>query len=182
MILDMGDMGPAGKPFFAERQELNMVRQSAGLLMYRFRNGWPEVLLVHPGGPFWAKKDLGAWSIPKGEHGEGEDPLAAAKREFPEETGFEAKGELRELGTLRQPSGKRVTAWAFEGDCDAGALRSNTFRLEWPPRSGQEAEFPEVDRAAWFPIEGAREKILKGQVGFVDELVRNLDRDAGTTA
>ncbi len=155
-----------------------MVKQSAGLLMYRIYDGRPEIFLVHPGGPFWSKKDFGAWSIPKGEYADGEDAFAAARREFFEETGFEPRGEFWELGTLRQPSGKRVTAWAFEGDCDAGAVRSNTFRMEWPPRSGHQAEFPEVDRAAWFPIEIAREKILKGQLGFIDELCRALGRDA----
>ena len=152
-----------------------MVKRSAGLLMYRIRGGRPEVFLVHPGGPFWAKKDTGAWSIPKGEYRENEDAFAAAMREFSEETGFVARGEFRELGTLRQPSGKWVTAWAFAGDADAGALRSNTFSMEWPPRSGRQAEFPEVDRAAWLPIEIAKEKILKGQLGFLDALGRMLD-------
>jgi len=154
-----------------------MVKQSAGLLMYRIRGGRPEVFLVHPGGPLWAKKDFGAWSIPKGEYKENEDAFAAAKREFFEETGFEARGEFRELGVLRQPSGKRITAWAFEGDADASAFRSNTFRMEWPPRSGRRIEFPEVDRGEWFPIETAREKIRKGQLGFIDELCRILDGD-----
>jgi len=159
-------------------KEPGMVKQSAGLLMYRMRDGRPEVFLVHPGGPLWAKKDSAAWSMPKGEFTENEDAFAAARREFSEETGFAARGEFRELGTLRQPSGKLITAWAFEGDEDAGALRSNTFRMEWPPRSGQLAEFPEVDRAAWFPIETAREKILIGQLGFIDELCRILGWDA----
>jgi predicted NUDIX family NTP pyrophosphohydrolase len=147
-----------------------MARESAGLLMYRFRNGRLEVLLVHPGGPFWKKKDLGAWSMPKGECSAGEGALEAAKREFLEETGLAAEGEFMELGTLRQPSGKRIAAWAFEGDCEASAVRSNLFRIEWPPHSGQQAEFPEVDRAEWFAVDGARSKIQKGQAGFVDGL------------
>ena len=145
-------------------------KKSAGLLMYRFRDGEPEVLLVHPGGPFWEKKDLGAWSIPKGECQDGEDPFATAQREFLEETGFRAEGEFKELGLFRQPSGKMVMAWAFEGDLDAKMARSNTFRMEWPPGSGRQAEFPEVDRAGWFSIETARSKILKGQLGFIKEL------------
>jgi predicted NUDIX family NTP pyrophosphohydrolase len=147
-----------------------MAKKSAGLLMFRFRNRHPEVFLVHPGGPYWAKKDLGAWSIPKGEYSGVEDPLAAARREFFEETGLEAAGEFKELAALRQPSGKRIMAWAVQGDCDAGAVRSNTFTMEWPPGSGRQAEFPEVDRAEWFGVDIARKKILKGQIGFVDEL------------
>ncbi len=147
-----------------------MTKKSAGLLMYRFRNGHPEVFLVHPGGPYWAKKDLGAWSIPKGEYPEVEDAFAAAKREFYEETGFEATGEFRELAALRQPGGKIIRAWALQGDCDAQAARSNSFTMEWPPKSGRQAEFPEIDRAGWFGVDVAREKILKGQRGFIDEL------------
>jgi predicted NUDIX family NTP pyrophosphohydrolase len=146
-----------------------MAKQSAGLLMYR-RRGELEVFLVHPGGPFWAKKDTGAWSIPKGEYRPGDDPLAAARREFREETGFSVAGEFTPLTPLKQPSGKIIQAWAVEGDCDAGAIRSNTFTLEWPPRSGRQQEFPEVDRAGWFTLTAAREKIIKGQVGFLDEL------------
>jgi predicted NUDIX family NTP pyrophosphohydrolase len=157
-----------------------MVTRSAGLLMYRFRNARPEVFLVHPGGPFWEKKDIGAWSIPKGEYAEGEDAFSAAKREFLEETGCKAEGEFRALGALRQPSGKQVTAWALEGDCDADALQSNTFTMEWPPRSGQRAEFPEVDRAGWFPMDTAREKILKGQTGFIDKLNEMLGQNAAS--
>ena len=145
-------------------------KKSAGLLMYRLRDGELEVLLVHPGGPFWEKKDLGSWSIPKGEYQEGEYPFATAQREFFEETGFRAEGEFKELGLLRQPSGKVVMAWAFEGDCDAKAARGNTFSMEWPPGSGRQAEFPEVDRAEWFSIDTARSKILKGQLGFMNEL------------
>lgn len=138
--------------------------------MYRIREERLEILLVHPGGPFWAKKDLGAWSIPKGEYLQGEDPLQVARREFLEETGFEARGEFRELTQIRQAGGKRVRAWAFAGDCDPALMASNTFCMEWPPRSGRQAEFPEVDRAGWFPVKTAREKILKGQLPFIDEL------------
>ena len=143
---------------------------SAGLLLYR-RRGELEVFLVHPGGPFWAKKDAGAWSIPKGEIGAGEEPLQAAQREFLEETGFPIGGEFRPLEPLKQSGGKIVHAWAIEADCDPTRLRSNLFSLEWPPKSGQTREFPEVDRAAWFTIPQAREKILKGQIGFIDQLV-----------
>jgi predicted NUDIX family NTP pyrophosphohydrolase len=140
--------------------------------MYRTRNGALEVLLVHPGGPFWAKKDEGAWSIPKGEPGPNEDPLRAALRELEEETGFRAAGEMSALAPARQAGGKEVVAWAVEGDADPAALRSNTFSMEWPPGSGREAEFPEVDRAGWFPIEVARRKLLKGQLPLLDELAR----------
>ena len=143
---------------------------SAGLLLYRHR-GELEVFLVHPGGPFWTKKDAGAWSIPKGEIGAGEEPLQAAQREFLEETGFPIGGEFRPLELLKQSGGKSVYAWAVEADCDPSELRSNLFSLEWPPKSGQTREFPEVDRAAWFTIPQAREKILKGQIGFIDQLV-----------
>jgi predicted NUDIX family NTP pyrophosphohydrolase len=151
-------------------------KKSAGFMMYRLRNGQVEVLLVHPGGPYWKKKDFGSWSIPKGEYTEGEDAFATAKREFFEETGFKAEGNFKELGRLRQPSGKLIIAWAFEGDCDAKAARSNTFTLEWPPGSGRQAEFPEVDRAEWFSIDTAKSKILKGQLGFIDGLCNQLGR------
>ncbi len=147
-----------------------MPKHSAGLLLYRRRPGGLEVLLVHPGGPFWAGKDEGAWSIPKGEYPPDEDPLAAAYREFKEETCCSAQGEVSPLTTLKQPSGKIIQAWALEGDCDADAIRSNTFSLEWPPNSGRRQEFPEVDRAAWFPLEIARKKIIRGQAGFLEEL------------
>ena len=147
-----------------------MPKRSAGLLMYRRSGGHLEVLLVHPGGPFWMKKDLGAWSIPKGEYSADEEPLAAATREFQEETGLVASGPFRPLTPIKQPGGKIVHAWAFEGDCDAGALKSNNFSLEWPRGSGRMQEFPEVDRAGWFRIEDARRKILPGQAGFLDEL------------
>ena len=140
--------------------------------MFRQRDGGLEVLLVHPGGPFWVKKDIGSWSIPKGEYTSEEDPFDVAKREFNEETGFQASGEFIPLTPLKQPSGKIITAWAFEGDCDASAIQSNTFVMEWPPRSGRQQEFPEVDRAGWFPIRVAKEKVTKGQVGFLEEVER----------
>jgi predicted NUDIX family NTP pyrophosphohydrolase len=130
--------------------------------MYRMRDGVLEVLLVHPGGPFWEKKDLGAWSIPKGEYEGPESSLDAARREFSEETGLEIAGELIELGAIKQPSGKRVIAYATEGDCDPSEVVSNTFALEWPPKSGIIREFPEIDRADWFSIAAATRKILKG--------------------
>jgi predicted NUDIX family NTP pyrophosphohydrolase len=148
-------------------------KTSAGLLLYR-RRGNLEVFLVHPGGPYWAKKDAGAWSLPKGEFGEGEDPLQAAKREFTEETGFAISGEFRPLNPLKQPSGKVVYAWAIEGDGDPYQIRSNSFSLEWPPKSGKIRQFPEVDRAAWFNIPEARSRILPGQMGFIDQLISAL--------
>ncbi|MFO8010862.1 MAG: NUDIX domain-containing protein [Dehalococcoidia bacterium] len=147
-----------------------MARYSAGLLMYRIRDAGLEVLLVHPGGPYWARKDEGAWSIPKGEYQAGEDPFEVAKREFQEETGIEPEGNFVELSQVRQPGGKKVTAWAFEGDCDPVAIRSNTFTMEWPPHTGKQVEFPEVDRADWFKTDVARRKIQKGQVNFIDQL------------
>lgn len=145
-------------------------KTSAGILLYRRRRGGLEVFLVHPGGPFWAKKDLGAWSLPKGEFEPGEDPLDAAKREFTEETGFPIDGEFRALTPLRQPSGKTIHAWAVEGDCDAAEARSNTFEMEWPPKSGKRSAFPEVDRAEWFSLEEARQRIIAGQAPFLDQL------------
>jgi predicted NUDIX family NTP pyrophosphohydrolase len=151
-----------------------MPKRSAGLLMYRYRDRVLEVFLVHPGGPFWAKKDRGAWSIPKGEFPPEEDALAAARREFAEETGCAIQGELLPLTPRRQPSGKLITAWAFAGDCDPAALRSNTFSLEWPPNSGRQQEFPEIDRAAWFTLNEAKEKIIPGQLGFLAELEQLL--------
>jgi predicted NUDIX family NTP pyrophosphohydrolase len=153
-----------------------MPKKSAGFLPYRFREGNLEVFLVHPGGPYWAKKDLRAWSIPKGEYSPGEDPLAVAKREYREETGCEADGDFIPLTDRKQPSGKIITAWAFAGDCDPEGIRSNSFSLEWPPCSGQMQEFPEVDRAAWFRPDIAKEKILPGQRGFIQELETLLSR------
>src|SRR6185503_14204738 len=148
-------------------------KTSAGLLLYR-RCPELEVFLVHPGGPFWARKDAGAWSIPKGEIEDGEDMLQAAKREFTEETGFTISGEFRSLDPLKQPSGKIIYAWAIEADCDPGQIRSNSFSLEWPPKSGKIQQYPEVDRAAWFNIAEARNKILAGQVGFIEQLIAVL--------
>jgi predicted NUDIX family NTP pyrophosphohydrolase len=148
-----------------------MARRSAGILMYRRRGHGIELLLAHPGGPFWAKKDLGAWSIPKGEYREGEDPLVAAKREFEEETGIRPEGDFLSLGEVVQPGRKIVSAWAVEGDLDVAALKSNMFELEWPPKSGRHAQFPEIDRAQWFAPAEAGEKILKGQRPFIDRLL-----------
>jgi predicted NUDIX family NTP pyrophosphohydrolase len=153
-----------------------MDKKSAGLLLYRHRGGTVEVFLVHPGGPIWAKRDVGSWSIPKGQFDADEDPLAAAKREFEEETGFKVEGKFKELTPVRQRNNKLVYAWAIEGDCDAALARSNTFPLEWPPRSGITREFPEIDRAAWYPIKEAREKIFDGQIGLLDELEKVLSR------
>lgn len=152
-----------------------MTKLSAGILLYRGLPPALELLLVHPGGPFWAKKDLGAWSIPKGEYGEGEDPQACARREFQEETGKELPpGALAELGTVRLKSGKDVIAWAAEGDLDPDAITSNEFELEWPPRSGRTESFPEVDRAGWFGLDEAREKLNPAQAPFVDRLAALL--------
>ena len=143
--------------------------------MYRLRDRRIEIFLVHPGGPFWAKKDLGAWSIPKGEYAEGENPLDAARREFTEETGFAAKGNFVDLGTVKQAGGKIVSVWAVEGDCDPAKLRSNMCMIEWPPRSGRKIEIPEVDRGAWFTVEEARERILKSQEPIIDLLLGRLN-------
>ena len=153
-----------------------MPKQSAGILFYRIASGRVEVFLVHPGGPFWAKKDEGAWSIPKGEFAHGEEPLEAAKREFTEETGFPIEGIFTPLSPVKQPSGKIVYAWAVEGDIDAGAICSNTFEMEWPPRSGNAKWFPEIDRAAWFDFDTARIKILKGQLALLEQLWKNLSQ------
>jgi predicted NUDIX family NTP pyrophosphohydrolase len=148
---------------------------SAGILLFKHGAGGFEVFLVHPGGPFWAQKDLGAWSLPKGEYARQEDPLNAALREFEEETSFRLEpGNLLPLGELKQPSGKIVTAWALEKDVDAALVKSNLFAMEWPPKSGQRQEFPEVDRAGWFPLAEARQKLLKGQVAFLDRLMEML--------
>ena len=148
-------------------------KRSAGILLYRRRAGRLEVLLAHPGGPWWRNKDAGAWGIPKGLIDAGEDPLAAARREFEEETGQPAPaGEAIALTPLRQASGKLVLAWALEGDCDTACIRSNDFPMEWPPRSGQVQQFPEIDRAEWFALDAAREKAIAGQRAFLDELER----------
>ena len=156
-----------------------MAKISAGLLLYRFRKDTPEVFLVHPGGPFWSKRDAGAWSVPKGEPASGEDLLEAAKREFHEETGLSIDGVFDALTPVRQASGKVIHAWAVEGDCDADAIRSNAFTMEWPARSGRMQEFPEVDRAAWFDLATAREKITRGQVGLLDQLEKSARADEG---
>ena len=142
--------------------------------MFRRKGTELEVFLVHPGGPFWAAKDAGAWTVPKGEYIEGEEPLDAARREFTEETGFVPKGEFIDLGTVRQTSGKIVNAWAFEGDCDPARLVSNSCEIEWPPRSGKKMEIPEVDRGAWFSVDKARRAILKSQEPFLDALAERL--------
>ena len=149
-------------------------KTSAGILLYRVRVGELEVFLVHPGGPYWEKRDSGAWSIPKGEFNEGDDPLEAARREFQEETGSQATGEFVALTPLKQRSGKLVYAWAARGDIDASSITSNTFSMEWPPRSGQQREFPEIDRGAWFTVAAANEKILPGQRGFIRQLEEHL--------
>jgi predicted NUDIX family NTP pyrophosphohydrolase len=152
-------------------------KQSAGLLVYRHRAGALEIFLVHPGGPFWAKEDAGAWSIPKGEFGDDEEKLAAARREFHEETGLALDGVFVELAPVKQSGGKQVFAWAVEQDLDAAAVRSNSFSLEWPPGSGRTQEFPEIDRAAWFDVPLALVKILKGQQPLVLQLLARLGID-----
>ena len=152
-------------------------KRSAGILLFRRAGGETEFLLVHPGGPFWARKDLGAWSIPKGQIEDEEEPRACAIRELEEELGPAPEldpDELIELGSIRQRAGKTVEAWAAEGEFDPAELASNTFTMEWPPRSGGEREFPEVDRAEWFDLEGAREKILPAQAEFIDRLLERL--------
>jgi predicted NUDIX family NTP pyrophosphohydrolase len=151
-----------------------MPKRSAGLVMFRRLGDELEIFLVHPGGPIWAKKNKGAWTIPKGEYEEDENPLAAARREFEEETGFKAAGEFLDLGTIKQKSGKRVAAWAFEGDCDPANLKSNQCEIEWPPRSGRRLEIPEVDRGSWFSLEKARQYIREEQCALLDNLRRAL--------
>jgi predicted NUDIX family NTP pyrophosphohydrolase len=154
-----------------------MAEQSAGVLLYRLTGPEPEVLLVHPGGPFWAKKDDGAWSLPKGLYEPGEEPLAAARREFAEETGLAPSGDFVSLGSFRQPSGKTVIAYAVAGDFDLGGFRSNLFEMEWPPRSGRRRSFPEADRAGWFTLANARRKLTKGQVPIIEALSKWLGLD-----
>ncbi len=151
-----------------------MPKTSAGILLYRKINNALEVFLVHPGGPFFGKKDAGAWSIPKGELNEGEDELAAAKREFEEETGCRPKGPFISLLPVTQKSGKIVVSWAAEGDCDADSITSNMFSLEWPPKSGRMQEFPEADRAGWFKIPEAKQKINPAQAALLNELLLKL--------
>jgi predicted NUDIX family NTP pyrophosphohydrolase len=151
-----------------------MAKQSAGILMYRFTNSELQVFLVHPGGPFWRNKDRRAWSIPKGERLPDEDPLEAAKREFEEETGLAVRGDFLYLGSTKQSSGKRIDVWAIEGDCDPAQIESNTFSMEWPPGSGKRQNFPEIDKAAWFGHETARDKLHAGQGVFVDMLLEKL--------
>jgi predicted NUDIX family NTP pyrophosphohydrolase len=151
-----------------------MPKLSAGLLMFRRRGQSIELLLVHPGGPFWAKKDKGAWSIPKGEYTPDADPLQAARREFQEETAIEPTGEFFDLDPIRQPSGKVIRVWVFEGNCDPSKIRSNTFSIEWPKGSGTMKDFPEIDRAEWFGLENAQEKIIGGQRGFLKQLAEIL--------
>ena len=147
---------------------------SAGIILYRLRDNGIEVLLAHPGGPFWSGKDEAAWSIPKGLFEADEEPLRAAKREFMEETGFEVDGQFIDLGTIRQPSRKMIHIWALEQDLDADRLHSNEFTMEWPRKSGIMMQFPEIDRAEWFDIERARLKIHKGQAGFLDRLISKI--------
>ena len=158
-----------------------MSKLSAGVIVFRRGRDALEVLLVHPGGPFWAKKDLGAWSIPKGEYEPGQDPLEVARREFEEETGCRVAGTFLPLAPVRQASGKVISAWAVEGDFDVASIRSNTFRLEWPPRSGQQREFPEVDRAEWFPLGVAAAKIIQGQRSLLEEVQRVAESASAET-
>jgi predicted NUDIX family NTP pyrophosphohydrolase len=146
------------------------MKRSAGLLMFRQSHGELQVLLAHPGGPFWRNKDEGAWTRPKGEYEEPEEPLAAAIREFTEETGFAPTPPFAPLGEVVQKSGKRISAWAFSGDCDPGQMQCNTFEMEWPPRSGKRQSFPEIDRIAWFALDEARRKILPAQIPLLDRL------------
>lgn len=157
-----------------------MPQRSAGLLMYRRAGGGVVLLLVHPGGPFWAKKDEGAWSIPKGLLDEGEEPMAAGAREFEEETGLRPTGSFLEVGQFKQPSGKLILVWAVDGDFDVATLRSNSFPMEWPPRSGRTQEFPEVDRAGWFAPAEAMRKLVKGQRPIVLALLKKLGLEAPT--
>ena len=149
-----------------------MAKISAGLLMFRIRDGEIQVFLVHPGGPFWTRKEEGVWSIPKGEVDPGEGELTAAKREFEEETGVRPEGEFLPLGVIKQKSGKLVQAWAFEGDCNPASVKSNAFQMEWPPHSGKKQEFPEIDRAEFFEIEAAKRKINPAQAPLLEELKR----------
>lgn len=156
---------------------ISRMKTSAGILLYRFREKKLELFLVHPGGPFWKNKDAGAWSIPKGEFSEEEDPLTIAKKEFREETGHEIKGKMLPLEPIKQKGGKMVWAWAVEGNIDAGRIESNEFELEWPPRSGKKIKIPEVDKSGWFPVTEARVKINVAQQGFIDQLAIILKKN-----
>jgi predicted NUDIX family NTP pyrophosphohydrolase len=171
-----GMLSCAQRPSFCYNKIMPIV--SAGLLLYRKRGGSLQVFLVHPGGPLWSKKDAGVWSIPKGLVDQGENPLEGAKREFQEETGFTVSGQFIPLRPVKLRSGKVIQAWAIESDCDPGMIKSNTFSMEWPPRSGRQQEFPEVDRAAWFDIEEAKQKINHGQAGLLEELERMTSKNA----
>jgi predicted NUDIX family NTP pyrophosphohydrolase len=151
-----------------------MIKQSAGILLYRMKLTTPEFFLVHPGGPFWKNKDMGVWSIPKGEFTDGEEALAAAIREFEEETGTKVSGEFIELTPVKQKSGKTIYAWAIQGDMDAAAITCNTFQMQWPPRSRMFQSFPEVDKGEWFTTDMAKQKINPAQAGLIDELVEKL--------
>ncbi|HXJ38428.1 MAG TPA: NUDIX domain-containing protein [Bryobacteraceae bacterium] len=153
-----------------------MSKRSAGVLLFRQNGHVPEILLVHPGGPFWARKDAGAWSIPKGEYLEGEDPLVAARREFAEETGIALDGRFLDLGEIKQAGGKIVRAWALEGELDPALIRSNTFELEWPPKSGVTRSFPEIDAGHWFTLAEAERKMHKGQLEFLPRLLSAIGR------
>lgn len=152
-----------------------MPKQAAGILLFRRGPSGLQVLLAHPGGPLWARKDAGAWTLPKGQFTDSEAPLDAAKREFEEEMGSKPSGDFQSLGTLKQPSGKVIHAWAAESDFDVATVKSNLFSMEWPPKSGRMGEFPEIDRAEWFAIHEARRKILKGQQPFLDRLLALLE-------
>jgi predicted NUDIX family NTP pyrophosphohydrolase len=155
---------------------MKLLRKSAGILLYRFRQQKPEFFLVHPGGPFWTNKDAGAWTIPKGEFNEDEEALAAAIREFEEETATHLSGNFMELTPVTQKAGKQVFAWALEGDINADTIQSNTFKIEWPPKSGRWKSYPEVDRAGWFDEKEAKEKINAAQLAFIDELINNRSK------
>jgi predicted NUDIX family NTP pyrophosphohydrolase len=151
-----------------------MPKQSAGILLHKITNGQPLFFLVHPGGPFYKNKDAGSWTIPKGEFSEGEEPLAAALREFTEETGFAIEGHFIQLQPIKQKSGKTVHCWAVEGDIDPAQIQSNTFEIEWPPKSGQWQSFPEIDRAAWFTYDEALQKIIPAQLALLDDVMGML--------
>jgi predicted NUDIX family NTP pyrophosphohydrolase len=152
-------------------------KQSAGILLYRMKKNRLEIFLVHPGGPFFANKDAGSWSVPKGEFGENEDPLEVAKKEFEEETGQQIKGDFFALSPIKQKGGKTVFAWAVEGEADETKMISNTFTIEWPPRSGKMKEFPEVDKGEWFDTATAKEKINSSQAALIEELVKKLESE-----